>query len=104
MKIPFIKEHTDMNKGIENILELEKLDLKPFYHAKTEHKDYGGSVITNTFDKMELCDYICSLDESAKRTIFANFKGVIDKIVKRVEEYKEKTAIGKSYSGREIND
>lgn len=85
MCMPFYKQHTPMNKGVENALELDVVgDLEGFYRCNTQKKDYGGEAIIKELDKMKLCDYICGLDVKTQEKILTNLKPVIDKIVKRL--------------------
>lgn len=69
-----------MKIGIENALILDSVDLTHFYKKREKEGDYGGKKIIEEFDKMEFCDYICSLPKEQLKTIFANIKLEIDKV------------------------
>ncbi len=86
MTIPFYSNHTIMNKGIENALELDGVELDDFYEEHTKYCDYGKVVITKDFDKMKMCDYICGLDSDTQKMILINLKSVIDRIILRMEQ------------------
>lgn len=79
--IPKYHNTKGMNKGIENALCLEKLDLEPFYETRTMHADYGGSTTTVEFQKMRLAKYVCGLDELKQKEILINLKPILEKIV-----------------------
>lgn len=84
MTMPYISKHTIMNKGIENALELEGIDLEPFYCEHSRDKDYGSIITIKEFEKMKMCNYICGLDVDSQKSILRNLKPVIDKIVSRI--------------------
>ena len=69
-----------MKIGIENALILDSVDVTHFYKKREKEGDYGERKIIEEFDKMEFCDYICSLPKEQLKTIFANIKLEIDKI------------------------
>lgn len=69
-----------MKIGIENALILDSVDVTHFYKKRENEGDYGEKKIIEEFDKMEFCDYICSLPKEQLKTIFANIKLEIDKI------------------------
>ena len=75
-----------MNRGIENALEIDNLDLDSFYEEHTSNGDYGKVVTIREFNKMKMCDYICGLDDNSQKTILANLKPIIEKIKVRVEK------------------
>ena len=85
MTIPYYSKHTIMNKGIENALELEDMDLSGFYKEDIKPGDYGDVVTTRKLDKMKLCEYICSLDNESQKKILINLKPVIERIVERAK-------------------
>lgn len=70
----------DMNKGIENALILDNIDLSEFYIETIKNGDYGKKTIIYDLDKMKLCEYICCQNVSSCRKILANLKKVILKI------------------------
>ena len=70
-----------MNKGIENALILDSIDVTPFYSTKTKEKDYGTITTFTEFNKMDFCDYICSLEKGKLEIIFRNLKKEIDKLI-----------------------
>ncbi len=81
--IPKYENAKGMQKGIENALVLDAIDVKPFYCTKTKCGDYGEDNITTIteFKKMEFCDYICSLESETLKAVFSNLKEVIDSLI-----------------------
>ena len=75
-----------MNKKIENALELDSVELDPFYDEYTKNGDYGKVVTTREFNKMKMCDHICGLDIDSQKVILANLKIIIEKIIERIEK------------------
>lgn len=71
-----------MKKGIENALLLDDIDTTPFYKEKIKEGDYGDDWSGREFQKMDFCDYICSLDHSLLKTIFTNLNTEIQKLLK----------------------
>ncbi|MBE6101232.1 MAG: hypothetical protein E7200_03910 [Selenomonas ruminantium] len=86
MTMPFYTNHTVMNKGIENALELDDIELDAFYEEHTKNGDYGKVTTIREFNKMKMCDYICSMDNTSQEKVFANLKPVIEKIIARAEK------------------
>lgn len=70
-----------IERGIENALVLDSINLHEFYSTKEKLGDYGEKSQIQVFEKVKLCNYICSLEESEKRVIFANLKPVIDRLI-----------------------
>ena len=79
--IPEFENAKKMNKGIENALILDSIDVTPFYSTKTKEKDYGTITTFTEFNKMDFCDYICSLEKGKLEIIFRNLKKEIDKLI-----------------------
>ncbi len=71
-----------IKKGIENALVLDSINIEPFYSKKEKIGDYGEKNTITDFEKMKLCDYICSLDNHELEAIFANLKNEIERISK----------------------
>ncbi len=88
MTVPFYSNHGVMNKGIENALELDGIELDSFYDEHRKNGDYGKVIITREFNKMKMCDYICGLDIDSQKKILTNLKTVIDRIISRIENLK----------------
>ena len=86
MTMEYFATHKVMNKGIENVLELDGLvKVDDFYDEHTQTGDYGNTVKTREFAKMKMCNYICSLDCEKQKEILKNLKPVIDRIIRRVD-------------------
>lgn len=79
--LPTFSSTKKMKKGIENALILDSIDTSPYYSSKIKEGDYGDDNTIVEFKKMEFCDYVCSLDISCLKTVFANLKSTIDSIV-----------------------
>lgn len=84
--IPKYTNSKNMQKGIENALVLDQIDLKPFYISNTKIGDYGENKSNEEFNKMGCCDYICSLDTETLKQVFSNLKAVIDRLIQIFEE------------------
>ena len=79
--IPTYENSKRMKKGIENALVLDSVDVTPYYSSKVKEGDYGDDNTIVEFQKMDFCDYICSLDSETLKVIFANLKTTIDMLV-----------------------
>ena len=79
--LPKYENAKRMQKGIENALELDSIDVTPFYSSKVKEGDYGDDNTIVEFQKMEFCDYICSLDSLTLKAVFSNLKTTIDRLV-----------------------
>lgn len=75
-----------MKKGIENALILDTVDITPYYSTKTKEGDYGDNNTIVTFEKMDMCNAICALEQEELQSIMANLKTVIDSLVAIFEE------------------
>ena len=89
MTVPYFDNHTIMNKGIENALELGDIDISVFYEEHIKNGDYGKVVTTKELDKMKMCDHICALDNTSQIKILANLKPVIERIITRAKQHNE---------------
>lgn len=76
--IPHYSNKKHMNRGIENALILDDIDISSFYIKREKTDDYGATSIIRELDKMKLCEYICSMDDESLKNIFANLKKEID--------------------------
>lgn len=76
--IPTYTNSKRMKKGIENALILDSVDVTPYYSSKVKEGDYGDDNTIVEFQKMDFCEYICSLDSDPLKAIFANLKEIID--------------------------
>ena len=59
---------------------LDSLDIAEFHSYEDKMSDYGKPNKIAKFDKMGMCEYICSLSYDKLKTVFANLKQEIDKI------------------------
>lgn len=64
----------DMNKGIENALVLDDIDISPFYKKNEISGNYGGKTIKVELDKVKLCEYLCSLDSQDAQKVLVHLK------------------------------
>ncbi len=71
-----------MKKGIENALVLDDIDTTPFYKEKIKEGDYGDDWSGREFQKMDFCNYICSLDDTTLKTVFTNLNTEIQQLLK----------------------
>lgn len=78
--VPRYDNSKRMNKGIENALILDDLDLTDFYTTKIKPGDYGNDNTIVEFKKMEFCEHICSLKQEEAKLILLNLRNVIDSL------------------------
>ncbi|MGN1197580.1 MAG: AAA family ATPase [Acetatifactor sp.] len=81
LAMPTYQNSMKMQKGIENALVLDDIDLTPFYIKKESVGEYGEKKIIETFDKMACCDAICAMDDDALKGIFVNLGAMIVKLM-----------------------
>ena len=86
LSIPLYKSAKSINKGIENALVLDNIDLKEYYKAKTEIGDYGEQKSIETFDKMRFCQAICEMGDEDLKEVFIHLKEIIEIIVNLYNE------------------
>jgi len=79
--IPTYKNSKKMKKGIENALILDSIDTSPYYTTKVREGDYGDDNTITEFNKMDFCDYICSLSDDELKVILANLEKVIESLI-----------------------
>lgn len=79
--LPKYKNSKNINKGIENALILDAVNLEQFYKKETKTGDYGEEKIIFEFQKMDCCDYICGLDDEILKAVFANIQTVLLNII-----------------------
>ena len=75
-----------IKKGIENALVLDEIDMSEFYEEKKIPNDYGSYNVVSELEKMELCDYLCSLDDKRLEDVFFHLKEVIEVLKNLYEE------------------
>ena len=80
LSIPQVANSKGINRGIENALVLDNIDLAQYYTTKTSKGEYGEEKKIQTFDKMACCEGICAMDESILEGVFINLKAIIDRI------------------------
>ena len=69
------------DRGIENALVLdETFEKEKYIRNKTVNKPYGLTDTIQEFDKVKLCDDICSLPDEKLLIVFRNVKTVLDDI------------------------
>lgn len=83
--LPFY-EKSEMKKGIENILNLDKIqeygiNIEEFYKEIKKDTGYAKENKIYEFEKMKFCDKICSMKNEDLKYIFQNIKIEIDKIL-----------------------
>ena len=79
--LPKYENTKKMNKGIENALILDAVDIKKFYSTKPTIGDYGEEKIISEFDKMSCCDFICGLHPELLKVVFANLQKVLAEMI-----------------------
>lgn len=79
--IPTFSNSKGMQKGIENALVLDDIDMSSFYLSRTIKGDYGDDTIKKEFQKMKFCNSLCSMPKEVLIKVFANLKTVIDSLL-----------------------
>ncbi len=79
--VKFYENKKNIRKGIENALCLDTIDLSSYYTTKDKMGEYGEINKIQNLEKMDLCDYICSLDNEKLTQILKNIKIEIDKLI-----------------------
>ena len=80
--VHWYKNAKHVKKGIENALILDNIELAPYYSMTIKEGDYGENNQIKTFEKMKLCDFLCSQDQTLLKEVFANLKDEIDSLAK----------------------
>lgn len=83
MRMPKYDNSCDMDKGIENALILDDLDISQFYSSEKKGS-YGCKI--EEFHKMKMCDFICNLDTKTQKKILSNLKIKIEDIINRLKK------------------
>lgn len=84
--IPSYESKWKMKRGIENALILEDINLDDFYSERHTVGEYGEKNTIYEFNKMELCEYICSLEPARLRDVLVNLKKTIEDILQLFQE------------------
>ena len=84
--LPKYESAKKMNKGIENALILDAVDIDRFYNNKMDVGDYGEVKVLPEFRKMQCCDYICGLDAEILKSVFANLQKVLAEMISIFDE------------------
>lgn len=79
--IPKFENSKGIKIGIENALVFGDLDIEPYKKQKIEIDGYAIEKKIPDFQKMDCCNYICSLNTETLKDVFANLKTVIDSLV-----------------------
>lgn len=79
--IPTFPNSKGMQKGVENALVLDDIDMSSYYSSRTIKGDYGDDTIKNEFQKMKFCNALCSMPNEVLIKVFANLKTVIDSLL-----------------------
>ncbi|MBR1454710.1 MAG: hypothetical protein IJ593_08740 [Lachnospiraceae bacterium] len=85
--MPKYENRNDMDKGIENALILDDIDIAQFREPYEKKGSYGCINTIQEFNKMKMCEYICKLDDNSQRMILSNLKIAIDDIVDKVNKH-----------------
>jgi len=72
--------------GIENALVLTNIELDRYKKTTETIDKYGCKTSVQKLDKIELCNHICSLDDTTLRSVFANLEIEIKKLVNLFRE------------------
>jgi hypothetical protein len=83
--MPKYKNDKGIRVGIENALVFGDIDIEPYKKQKIELDGYGIEKRIPDFQKMDCCDYICSLSTETLKIVFYNLKSVIDSLIALLE-------------------
>lgn len=80
MSLPRYHNSLGIEKGIENALILDGLDIdmSSFNTPKNKSNGYGIENTVYEFDKMKFCNYICEMDNDVLRKVFSHLQETID--------------------------
>ena len=79
--MPTFSNSKGMEKGIENALVLDDIDVSSFYSTRVKKGDYGGTTTITELEKMKFCDSLCSMPKEVLLKVFANLKTEIDSLL-----------------------
>ena len=79
--VPKYENAKGIEKGIENALILDDIDMSPYYISKEKIGNYGEKTQYQEFDKMACCESICSMDDDTLKKVFANLKETIEHLI-----------------------
>lgn len=81
LSLPKFDNDKGINIGIENALVFGDIDIEKYKKQKVEVDGYGIEKRIPDFQKMECCEYICSLDTERLKQVFINLKTEIDTLI-----------------------
>lgn len=84
--IPKFENAKGINVGIENALVFDNIDINPYKKQKITIDGYGIEKRIPDFQKMECCDYICSLDREMLKKVFINLKSVVERLISLLDK------------------
>ncbi len=79
--MPTYSNSKGMEKGIENALVLDDIDVSSFYSTRVKKGDYGGTTTITELEKMKFCDSLCSMPKEVLQKVFVNLKTEIDSLL-----------------------
>lgn len=79
--LPKFSNSNHINIGIENALVLDGINLFEFYRTKKYVDDTGAKHSNDELDKANLCEFIRALPQEQKKSIYANLRNELAKIV-----------------------
>lgn len=75
-------QNSTYRKGVENLLNLpNNFNKNDFYSISEKTDEYSAISTIKSLDKMNLCNYICSLGEAELKLILENINSEIQKIL-----------------------
>lgn len=80
MSLPKYPNSIGMEKGIENALILDDLniDISSYNNPKNKSNGYGIDNVNYDFEKMRFCNDICAMDDDVLISVFGHLKETID--------------------------
>ena len=81
LSLPKFDNDKGINIGIENALVFGDIDIEKYKKQKVEVDGDGIEKRIPDFQKMECCEYICSLDTERLKQVFINLKTEIDTLI-----------------------
>ena len=79
--LPKFSNSNHINIGIENALVLDGINLSEFIEQRNMLMILAQSIQTMSWDKANLCEFIRALPQEQKKSIYANLRNELAKIV-----------------------
>ncbi len=83
-------------RGVENLLDLSDIPREKAYRTKQEKTELGEVKNNEHFEKMDLAEYICQLeDRNALMKVLGGLEVVLDSIEKKMKDEENRSEVKK---------